>query len=79
MTKKVRGHGKPIEVRDKRTKAELIKQLSDMIKNYSELMEKQINPPVVIAEDSENFDAGFKAGVKAQQEWYAEHPWWKLW
>jgi hypothetical protein len=58
--------------KDRRTKAELIKQIDH-------LLNQRIHPAVVLSADTENFDAGYKAGVKAQQEWYAEHPWWAFW
>jgi hypothetical protein len=35
--------------------------------------------PALIDKEIRDFDAGFKAGVKAQQEWYADHPWWQFW
>ena len=71
---------KKVEVKkDRRTKADLIKSLDAVTAQRDTLMERQVRPPVMIATESENFDAGYKAGVKAQQGWYAEHPWWAFW
>lgn len=70
---------KVVVKKDRRTKAELIKRLDTVIENYRALSQRQINPPLLIAKDSENFDAGYKSGVKAQQEFEAKNKWWRFW
>ena len=67
--------------KDKRTKAQLL-LLLDATQGHVEMMiQKQINPPIVVCPDNKHYEAGYKAGVEAALESVEENKkWWKwLW
>lgn len=67
---------KVVVKKDRRTKAELASEL-DGVRSHNDVLLRQHS--IKLLNDGEQFDAGYKSGVKAQQEFEAKNKWWRFW